>query len=75
MKTFGHSAASASMPGPAPEGNPNVELTVDEFGTLSDLIYRRIGIRLEPKNLFFSKRVENRLTSQECPVPRSTYAM
>jgi chemotaxis protein methyltransferase CheR len=50
------------MPGPSPEGNSNVELTVDEFGTLSDLIYRRIGIRLEPKKIFFlSKRVENRL--------------
>ena len=47
-----------------------MELTVDEFGTLSDLIYRRIGIRLEPKKIYFlSKRVENRLGSQESPLP------
>ncbi len=41
-----------------------MELTIDEFGTLSDLIYRRVGIRLEPKKIYFlSKRVENRLGS------------
>ena len=39
-----------------------MELTIDEFGTLSDLIYRRVGIRLESKKIYFlSKRVENRL--------------
>lgn len=37
-------------------------MTASEFETLSDLIYRRIGIRFEPKKVYFvSKRVEKRV--------------
>lgn len=37
--------------------------TTDDFETLSDLIYRKAGIRYDPKRIYYlSKRVEKRMT-------------
>jgi len=40
-----------------------VIFTADDFETLSDLIYRKAGIRYDPKRIYYlSKRVEKRMT-------------
>ena len=40
----------------------DLNIGVDDFGSLSDFIYRKAGIRFEPKKLYFlSKRIQKRM--------------
>lgn len=47
-----------------------MDLSNNEFNTLSDLIYRKIGIRFELKKIYFvSKRVEKRIEALSLETP------
>jgi chemotaxis protein methyltransferase CheR len=44
------------------EHGVDLDIGIDDFGCLSDFIYRKAGIRFEPKKLYFlSKRIQRRM--------------